>query len=195
MALADIISKIESDAAEEAATIVRAAEQRAGEIRVAAEAQAAEYRETTLAGVVHDARREASRVAVAAKLEARDAGLAAKRALVEEALEATADGLAKLPADRYAAFLASRIASAARGGEMLRFGSADEDVAGEVMAALERVAPGLAVAVASEPAPFERGVLLEGDRVRADLSLRAIVDERRDELELAVSEALFGKGE
>ena len=55
-------------------------------------------------------------------------------------------------------------------------------------------APGLALQVSTEPAPFERGVLVEGDRVRTDLSLTAIVEERRDELELVAAEVLFGEG-
>ena len=60
--------------------------------------------------------------------------------------------------------------------------------------ALLMIAPGLALGLSDDPAPFERGALIEGARVRADLSLDTIIGERREELELAVASVLFGEG-
>lgn len=195
MALADIISKIESDAADEVAAILEAANARVAEIHGAAQARAVAHREEALAAAALEGEREASRIVVAAKLAARDESLAARRAVISEALEATAAGLAELPVDRYADFLARQIAAAARGGEVVRFGSLDAKLTESVVNTVARLAPDLALTVAPEPAPFERGALLEGDRVRANLSLKAIVEEQRDALELVLAAAIFGEGE
>jgi vacuolar-type H+-ATPase subunit E/Vma4 len=194
VALADIINKIRADADEEAGRILEVAESRAGDIVAAAEQRAEEHRASTLAEAETSAQREADRIVVSARLEARDAALTARRELMDEALAKTAATLASVSDIEYAGFLARRIAAVARGGETLRFGSADLGRSEAVIESLRMNAPGLVLNVASEPAEFERGVVVEGSRVRADLSLEAIVEERRDELELVAAEVLFGEG-
>lgn len=194
MALSDIIAKIESDAAAEAARIVSTAEKRAEGIRAAAREKADAYTAEVLAAAKTVAKRESDTVVVNARLRGRDDLVAARRQLVEEALAGAAEAIASLPDDRYAAFLAARIASMARGGETLSFGKLDAAREKAVRAELSRVAPELDLAASAEAAPFDRGALLTGDRVRADLSLQALVEARRDELEMAVAAVLFGEG-
>jgi len=194
VALADIIAKIESDAAEEAAGIVAVAEEQAATRLADARSKAEAHTAEVLQAAATAAKREADTVVVNARLHARDAEVTARRALVEEALHAAAEAIAQLPDDRYAAFLASRIAGAAKGGESLSLGSEDAERATRVSAALSALAPDLSLVVSDTPAPFLRGALLTGDRVRVDLSLDAIVEERRDELEMIVARALFGQG-
>jgi vacuolar-type H+-ATPase subunit E/Vma4 len=191
VALADIISKIRSDAELEAAQLLDSAQRRADTIDAAARADADGHRKAVLARAESDARREADRIVVSARLVARDAALTQRRTLVDEVLQLTTGALAAAPDAEYATFLARRIAEVARGGEVLRFGAADLARADSIVEALRMIAPGLDLSVASDAAPFERGALIEGDRVRADLSLAAIVEERRDELELVVATALF----
>lgn len=193
MALADIVAKIEADAAAEAARIIEAAEQRAELLRANARAQAAEHTESVVALARRDAERQAGTTVVGAKLQARDRGLAERGKLVDEAIAQLRLALVALPDDRYGAFLAARIAEAARGGETLLLGSADIGRMDSIAAAVDIAAPGLDLVIAETPAPFERGALLEGSRVRADLSLEAIVDDQRDRLEAVASEALFGE--
>ena len=156
-----------------------------------AERRAAQHRAEVAATSTAAAAREADTVVVNARLAARDAEVTARRELIGETLTAAADSLAALPDQHYARYLARNIATAARGGETLRFGSADVGRASAVVSVLADIAPGLAVTVADAPAPFERGALLEGDRVRADLSLTALIAERRDELEVVVARTLF----
>lgn len=193
MALADIITKLEADALEEAARIIEAAEQRAAVIQADAERAVEEHRAATLGAADADARREAARIVVSARIEARDGVLVQRRQLIDEVLEAAADRLASAPDRDYATFLARRISHAARGGETLLLGSADSRRSEAVAEALRMIAPGLQLIVATDPAPFERGALIEGDRVRADLSLEAIVEESREELELVVASVLFAE--
>jgi vacuolar-type H+-ATPase subunit E/Vma4 len=194
VALADIITKIEADAEVEAASIVEAAEQRATAIRAEAADRAMHARVSLLAEAEAEAERDASRIVASARLAARDEGLMQRRALVTETLAGVVDALASLRDTEYASFLASRVVAVARGGETLRFGRADSPLAGPVAEALRVAAPELSLDLSPEVAPFERGALVEGPRVRADLSLGAIVEERRDELELLVAQALFGEG-
>jgi len=193
VALADIIARIEADASSEADTLLTAARVRSEELAAAAEATAVSHRAEVMAAAERDAARAADTIVVTARLAARDRAVGARRGLVGEALERAVDMLAALPDGRYAEFLAARVAETARGGEMLSVGSADTARRGAIVAAVRSAAPGLEFGVAEQPAPFERGVLLSGDRVRVDLSLTALVIERSDDLELVIVRALFGE--
>ena len=191
MALADIISKITSDAEDEAARILADAREQAEAITAEAEAAAEQHRTVTLARAEADAQREADRIVVSARLAARDAALRQRGQLVDETLATAAEKIAAASPTEYASFLARRIARVAKGGETLRLGSADTALGPAIVEALRMIAPGLDLRLADEPAAFERGALVEGDRVRADLSLHALIEEYRDDLELAVAAVLF----
>lgn len=192
MALADIIARIEADAAAEAAAIETTANERAEAVLAAARATADAHVADVVAAAERDAARDAETIVVNARLKGRDELVAARRALIAEALERAAERIAGLPDAEYASFLAGRLAVVARGGETVAFGGEDAGRAPAVLAQVERLAPGLGLVPAQTPAPFARGALLTGDRVRADLSLSAIVAERSDELELVAAGALFG---
>ena len=194
MALADIINKIEADACAEADRILAVADARAAEIDADAEARAQAHDEATMAVAQADASREVSRIVVTAKLSARDSALARRHELVDEVLSATADSVAALSDADYATFLARRVIEVARGGETLCMGAMDAGRADAVIEALRMLAPGLNVTLSAEPADFDRGVLVQGDRIRADLSIVTLVRERRDELELAIAAVLFAEG-
>jgi len=191
VALADILTRIDGDTSEETKAILDAAKERADKIVAEATARAEAHRAEVAAAAKAAATREADTIVVNSRLAARDAEVTARRALLDEALAGAADAIAGLPDADYARYLAARIAEAARGGETLSFGSADVGRAKLVTDELARVAPSLNVVVADQPAPFERGALLEGSRVRADLSLAALVEERRDDLEVVVARVLF----
>lgn len=193
MALQDIIDRIERDAADEAGRLIDAAGARADSIREEAVAKAAAYTAETLTAIEKAARREAETLVVNARLHVRDESLASRRAWIDEAFARSVAALAQLPDAEYAEFLAKRIADAARGGERLLLGAADVSRGPAIAAALARIAPDLKLVVTDGAATFDRGALLVGDRVRADLSLEAIVEERRDELELVIARVLFGE--
>jgi len=194
VALADILTRIRSDSEAEAATVLAAAQERAEAIVAEATGKADAHRADVAAAAMAAAGREADTIVVNARLAARDAEVTARRRLIDEALVAAAEALAKLPDAEYARFLAARIAEVSRGGETVSFGSEDVARSSLVLDELARIAPSLTVQVAKKPAPFERGALLEGDRVRADLSLAALVAERREAIEMSVARALFPEG-
>jgi len=190
VALSDIIARIEADAQAEADRIVAEATQRAEQIEAAARAGAERETAKTLAAARATARIDAETIVVKARLAARDAAVARRRELVDRALEATVDAIAGLPDEQYVAWLAARVVDAATGGETLRVGSADTAHEQALRREIERIAPSLQLADSAQPAPFARGALLEGRRVRADLSLETLVADRRDALELVVAVVL-----
>jgi len=191
VALADILTRIDGDTGAEVAAILSAASERAESLVADAGKRGDAHRAEVAASAHAMAVREADTIVVNARLAARDSEVTARRLLIDDALVAAADALAALPDAEYARYLASRIAASARGGESLRFGSADTGRATLVVDELSRIAPRLDLKVGDEAAPFERGALLEGPRVRADLSLAALIHERRDDLEVVVARVLF----
>jgi len=125
VALADILTRIAGDSAAQTSETTSAATKRAETIVRDAERRAALHRAEVAASSAASAAREAATLVVNARLAARDAEVSARRELIGETLAAAADALAALPDEQYARYLARSIAMAARGGETLRFGSAD----------------------------------------------------------------------
>lgn len=191
MALADIIARIESDAATEVDAVIATARAKAddtlAEARSLAEAQTADALERAR----READTEAAKIVASARLAARDTALSAKRELVAEAVTRCIAAIEALPADAYVALLAGHVARAARGGESVRVGSADAEIRSALTAEVATIAPGLELAWADDPAPFERGALIEGDRVSATVTPASIVEDGRDGIELTISETLF----
>jgi vacuolar-type H+-ATPase subunit E/Vma4 len=191
VALKDILTRIGTDGDTEAQAILSTAKEQAAALVAEATERAKAHRAQVAAAAQATAAREADTILVNARLAARDAEVSARRALIDEVLAATAEALAALPDGEYVRFLAGRIAREASGGERLSFGSEDRDRANAVVRELERIAPQLEVSVSGGPASFARGALLEGARVRADLSLAALVEECREELEIVAARVLF----
>jgi vacuolar-type H+-ATPase subunit E/Vma4 len=195
VALADIIRRIEQDAADGSGRIIAEAQERAdaliAEARVKAESQ--------YAARIESARRMAeSRAATkvaSARLIARDGALAAKRRLVDESLERVLASLAEMPMDDYARMLAATIADRARDGDTVRFASTDSAVARSVRDAVAVDAPDLSVEWSEEPASIDRGAVLEGRRTRLEVSPRSLIEERRDQLVHVLAGLLFGEEE
>jgi len=191
VALADILRRIEEDAEAEAAAILREAEEAAAAVRAQAQERARLRTEQVVARTKAEAEAAARTRLATARLAARDNALAAKRHLVERVLAEVVAHLEELPADEYAAFIARQVAQVARGGEALSIGQEDH------MRLSARIAPALAaagaqVSVRGTTAALDRGVLIEGDRVRVEVSARALVASRKERLVEVVSRALFG---
>lgn len=194
MALADIIQRIESDARAEAESIVAAAEERAQSLLAAARDRAEASRDETLRAAEQAAKRDADTLIVNARLRARDSLVAAKRELIDTALQSAADAVATQGDEAYADFLARRIVASARGGEAVSFGRADAEHAAAVMERVAKSAPALDLRQGEPAVSVDRGAVLTGSRVRVDLSLPALIDDRRDELESVAAVVLFGEG-
>jgi len=193
VAIDDIVTRIEGDAASEAAALLDAAHADAERTIAEAQSRADSRAALALEAGAAAARREAATLVAGARLAARDGSLAARQALDHEALDRLEAALVALPDDRYAALLAREIASSPLPAGSLRLGTAD---AARLRAALPAAltAVGLTLAVEDEPAGIERGVVFVGDRVRIEVSPASLVHSRRAGLEAAADRGLFGEG-
>lgn len=196
MALADILDRIAADAEAEARAIIARAEEEAAALRREAQKLASERSARILAESEAQARGSAEAMSAAARLQARDASLAAKQALIGEALDAIAEGIVGLPPERYARFVARRIVAVARGDEQVLVAEADrERLAGladaVAQAAREAGRDGIALRFSDEPAPVAHGVVLRGERDSVDLSVEGLVSAERDRLVSKLAAMLF----
>ena len=192
MSLADIVRKIENDAAAEATAIVRTAEVEAGEARAEAARASESLRERTLAQARVTAEDDASMRVAAARLSGRDRLLAEKRVMIERVLKQAMARLVALPDEEYAALLAREIAKVARGSEDIALGESDaERLRAHLPAALREA--GCSAQVGDSTTQIDRGVLLEGDRMRVEVSIAALVHARQEEHETVIAQTLFGE--
>lgn len=193
MALSDILERIEAEAAAEARAILDAAEAEAAELVSSAEAAAQREREAVLAEAERSAREQAATIVANARLAARDALLARKRALAEDALAAAQAAIEQLPDAQYRELIAGALAAVARPGETVRVARADAPRLAGIGALLK--SRGVDVEISPEPADVPHGVVVVGDRVAAEVSPRTLAADRREHLLLVAAKALFSGGE
>jgi len=191
VALADILKRIDRDAEDEANRILLAAERMAEETRARAETAAAARHDAELERAQRQAEDDARTRLATARLRGRDSILAEKRVLIDRVLSRAVERLEALPDADYARLLAREIAAAARGGERVLVAQADAARLSSALPAMLEQA-GADVEVAGQTDSVAHGVVLEGARMRIEISPWAMVVARRAELESAVSEALFG---
>jgi len=194
VALADILKRIDADAKGESDAIIAEAEREAEEMLAEAKKRAAAHSEQMLARARDEADNEASTRLAAARLDARDRMLGVKQDLVERVLKDIVSRIEGLPDDEYAALIAREVADIARGDERLLVGEADHSRLSKSLPKALKEA-GVKVEVGDSTKEIKHGVMLQGDRVRADVSPQALVDANRDRLTSLVADALFGNGE
>lgn len=192
MALADIVHRIEKDAATEVAAILQEAEEAATATRTEAQERADASKQQIVTHATREAEAAARTRLAIARLAARDNTLGAKRRLVERVIAEVVAHLESLPAEEYAAFIAHEVTQVIQDGETLSVGHEDHGRLGvHLRSAL--VAAGANVVVRGTTAALDRGVVIMGDRVKVEVSARSLVTSRRDRLVAVVSSALFGE--
>lgn len=190
MAISDILARIERESAEQAVALADAARAEAASLVARATAEADEHRRAVLEAAERDAAVEAATMLANTRLAARDELLAGKRERAERVLRRAADALAAMPDGEYLELIAREVARAAHGGETLSMAPADAARLAPLPSRLRDL--GVDVVMGAATAPLERGVLLEGDRVRVEVSPASLVKDRADELLLVASAVLFG---
>lgn len=197
MALADIVQRIEREGVAEAYVVVSKAQEQADELVCDAREDAERARARTLQTGAREARAEAERILATARLDARDRAVAARHALMERVLLAARDAVLAVADAEYADLLARRIVHAARGGETVLVAAADASrLARSLRAAVARATDAdLGLVWSGEVADVEHGVVLRGDRTSFDLSVDAVLEERRGELAMLAADVLFGEEE
>lgn len=189
MAIADIITRIEQDAQAEADALLATARDRADAMVAAAKTEAEHDAARIRSRGAEAARVEAETLLANARLAARDGLLGAKREIAERVLDEARERLESLSDDEYAAFIAREVVHAAVPGQVVRVAAADK----QRLASLgERLAAaGAPVTISGEAEGLTRGVRVEGDGVRVEVSPAAYVAERHDALLPLAVRALF----
>lgn len=192
MALADIVRRIAEDARQEADEIVHTAEHSADELRDQARQRAAYMHDQLVEHGRLEAEAEARTVLARARLSARDRMLAEKRGLVRRVLDGAVERLEALPDDQYAALIAREVKRVMRGDERIVLGQADQP---RLAARLPRALAdeGLSIEIAGATAAIASGVLLIGERTKAEISVRSLVETHRDRLTAMASDLLFAE--
>jgi vacuolar-type H+-ATPase subunit E/Vma4 len=194
VALADILQRIEEDAGAEAAAILAQAEEAAAAVRAEAQERAQARTARIVAHTTAEAEAAGRTRLASARLAARDNALASKRHLVERVLAEVVQHLESQPADEYAAFIAREVTRVARGGESLSIGQEDHArLSARLGVAL--AAAGVKMNIRGTTAAIDRGVLVEGDRVKVVVSASSLVASRKEQLVAVISETLFGREE
>jgi vacuolar-type H+-ATPase subunit E/Vma4 len=194
MSVADIVRKIEQDAAREAAEMVRAAEQDAAKARGEATTEAESRTARALAQAKIAAEDDAQMRIAAARLAGRDRMLAEKRVMIERVLRQATEKLLASSDAEYAKLLAEEAASASRGSEEVLLAQADEGRLSDHLADALKAA-GAEVRIGGTTPDIGHGIMLVGDRSRVEVSVAAMVAAKQEECEATISRALFGDGE
>lgn len=194
MALADILQRIEEDTTAEAAAIIEAAERSAAEVREDAQRRARAHVDAVLARTQAEAEAAARTRLATVRLAARDNMLAAKRQLVERVLADLVEHIERLPAPEYTAFIVRQIAEEglAPEGSTLSIGHEDHGRFVTLLAPALASA-GISARIRGTTGAIDRGVLIEGERVKVEVSARSLAASRREYLVRLISEALFGE--
>lgn len=192
MAIADIITRIEDDARAEADAIISAARERADAVRERARIDAEREAERIVERTLTQAKVEADTLLANARLAARDSLLAAKKDLAERALTEAETRLESLPDDEYAALIAREVAKVAVPGQRVRVSAADGSRLSTLDALLRDA--GVDVTVEDGAADVDRGVCVEGDGVRVEVSAASYIAEHRADL-LHVAVGVLFSGE
>jgi len=201
MSLEKLLEKIENDAREEGRRILEEAEEEADLIRREAEEEARKESEAIARSFQVRAENERLKIVSQARLEGRIALLAAKDRILEEVFQEAGRAFRELPADRYRAWLKKTILSGVVSGrEELLASRHDREILGgglleEINRELSSRGKRGELKLAEEAAPFQRGLILRGEKTETNLSAEAVLQKVREENEEEVSRILFGSEE
>lgn len=189
MALADILTKIEREAALEADRIRSEGDKQAHIVTADAEAKARKHADYRLAQARAKTEAVVETVYAKARVEGRDLVLKTKREMIDEAFAHAADAISKLGDDEWLAVFMPSIIEMGRSGEVVLLGSEDESRRIGLTDALAGI-EGTTLTVSPEAAPFAHGVYILGDKTNVSLSVTEIIDTKRRVLEPKIAEIL-----
>lgn len=198
MSLERLLEKIENDAREEGRRILDRAREEAARIRKEAEEEARKECEAISRSFQNRAENERLKILSQARLEGRIELLSAKDAILEEVFQEAGRAFRELPAERYREWLKRTLLGGVVSGreELVASPHDRELLSGGLLEELNRELvsrgkPG-ELRLAAESAPFQRGVILRGEKTETNLSAEALLQRVREENEEEISRILFG---
>ena len=190
-----ILTRIEQDAREAAATILRDAQAKAEDMRAASDKKI----ETERAAAMEQARQDAlaldDRMQRMAKLDARKELLAAKRDVLDEAFARALDKMAAMPEDKARAFGLAMLIDSAAGDETLVPDAAsawcDQSFVDAANAALKQAGKPGDIKLSGEKRNLGGGFILQRGGMEVNCSFGAALEARRMDVEAEVASLLF----
>lgn len=183
-----IVGKILSDAQQKADAIVVEARERAAAMKAEAERAANESLAEWRRALERESTEVVARRETVASLDNRKAMLAAKRAVIDEVLARALASACALPKERYCSLVERLLEEYAQEGDAVTLSASAPLGEKELAACKAFSAKKLRYAGTGE---FEGGLRLENATYLTDLSFRAILDARREELEQSIASAVF----
>ncbi|KPJ52901.1 hypothetical protein AMJ39_06600 [candidate division TA06 bacterium DG_24] len=200
MGVEKVTTKIDADARSRAEEIIAEAKRRSEEILTTAREEIQQIEAETERLSQAAEREESERLIALATLEGRKEVLTKKRSLIEQAFERALDHLASQQKDAYQKMIRNILLRAVETGEEEIVTSSDDrsriDDAfiKDLNKRLARNGKKGKITLSSETLPIRGGFLLRSGRKEIDCSLDSLLETVREELEVDVSELLFGQG-
>jgi vacuolar-type H+-ATPase subunit E/Vma4 len=199
MSLERLLGKIGDDARLEGKKIVAEAKEEVARIKQKGDEDARRVAETIVASYHERAERERTRIMSEALAEGRTAFLSTQDELYKDVLAEVMRDAMDMPEERYRAWLKRTITDNALSGDEGILSSPhdrrllEEGLLDEVNLALRDRGLKGSMSLVEGEAEFERGVILKGEKVENNLSLRTILRDTRDRHEEELLRILFGE--
>jgi V/A-type H+-transporting ATPase subunit E len=197
MSVEKIVEKILSDARAEAQRMIEGARAQAAQIGEHAQLEAQRQRELILAQAQQEAQSRRRAQLALATAAARNALLAAKRAVLDRAFEQTTAKLLAMPVPEYKSWLLRMVVHAAETGEEeVILSPADRQVLGEAFikeanAQLAKHGKKGALKLSAEARDIGRGFVLKGTNSETNVTLQTLLRRAYEELEIELAQLLF----
>lgn len=198
MGLEEIVSGILQKAQREAQALVEEAERAAAARREEVGRALDQQMRQTEQRARDEARALEARLAASAHLEARKQELAAKRSLVDQAVDLAFQRILQLDEERYVAFLVKLLSRAPMRGQVeLVVSQRDrrllEPRLDAIQAQLKRAGADLVLTLSGTPGVMDGGFILRQGKVEYNASLGAIRRAMEEELRRVAAASLFGQ--
>ncbi len=201
MPLDKLIERIISEAEEEGSQTKRRAEDERERILTAARAEAEKIKENVLQSYRREAQEEKKRRVTTENLEARTALLREKQDLIKSVINGVVRSVKEMPEDEYIELLLRMISAVAlKSKAELILSASDRHRIGDklVRMANERFRhAGLSgeLFLSPETRDIEGGFIIRSEGIEINNSIEALINSKREELELKIADILFGEGE
>ncbi len=188
-----ITARIETDAKNEIAEILREGEAKAAKIRSDYQAQADAAAKAADAAGKEAAQRQAERLEGAAQMEAKKMILAAKQSCMDEAFDKAREQLLSLPDGQYSDLLAKIAAKASRSGkeEIILSPKDRERVGAKVVEKTNFILGNGKLTLAGETREMDGGVILRDGQVEVNCAFETQLRVLREDMTAEVAAILF----
>lgn len=193
-----ILAKIEEEAREAAAAILRDAGARAEAMKLESEGNMAKQRQETTEKARLEAEALEERMLRMAQLEESKELLAEKRGLIDDAFKKALESLQSLPCDKLRDLFFDMVTKTAAGDETLIIGDQNsgwyaEGFLSEANQALAKSGKKASLTLSGEKAPGVTGLILSAKGMEVVCSLEALLSSMRLDMEADVAKILFAE--